>query len=520
MTVIPDPPAQSVGPRVDLALVAILLLALAFRLYRIDIPLVDAHSWRQVTNADIARHFMDGSLNPFQPRVSWGGPEAGIVGMEFPLLQWMTGVVWRVTGESELVARAVVTLFSLATVWLMYQLGLRLHSRGAGRAAAVLTAISPGLVFFGRSFLSDTPMVTFMVASVLAWDRYFDRPGWQRGAVASAMVALAGLVKLPGILVLGGVAGLAWARGGWRGVFDRRLMLGCTGALVATAAWYGYADLIYLGTGLTQAVFRPSGTYPPDIAPGVEFVTVSHFSTASRLFSADFWWTMGDRLWSLYLTPVGTFAAVIGIGVACARPKGWALHLWAIAGMALVLVAAEGQYWHEFHTLPLVPPLLLYAGLALAPVFGSLPGLSRAASAAVVSAAVVIVSLQSFRASGVRDKLYRAEVVDAGFVDWGRAVREMTEVAPMITVDYLQGGANSPMMLYYAHRQGWSFDVHSISVEVIEHLVRTSGARYFVTAVWRELAMEKPEVAEYLLRHHPLPLPPLGRDLKAFDIGE
>lgn len=517
-----DPPAQRSGrPQADFALVAILLLALAFRVYRIDFPLVDAHSWRQVTNADIARHFMTGSLNPFTPRVSWGGPEGGVVGMEFPLLQWLTGVAWRVTGESELVARLVATAFSLATVWLMYLVGLRLHSRGAGRAAAALTAMSPGLVFFGRSFLSDTPMVTFMVASVLAWDRYFDRPDWTRAAVASAAVALAGLVKLPAILVLGGVAGLAWGRGGWRGIFDRRLMLGCAGALAATAAWYGYADLVYLETGLTQAVFRPSGTYPPDIAPGVDFVTVSHFSTAARLLSADYWWRMGDRLWSLYLTPVGTFAAIIGIGVACTRPKGWALHLWTLAGVALVLVAAEGQYQHEFHTLPLVPPLLLYAGLALAPVFEPLPGLPRAASVAVVSVAVAVISLQSFRASGVRDKLYRSQrPADAGFEEWGPAVRELTQDAPIITVDYLEGGANSPMMLYYAHRRGWSFDVHSISIEVIEHLVRTHGARYFVTADWLELAEKKPEVAAYLSRHRLLLLPPLGWNLRGFTIGD
>lgn len=515
-----DPPSNRADQRVDLALVAILLLALVFRLYRIGFPLVDAHSWRQVTNADIARHFMNGSLNPFTPRVSWGGPEAGVVGMEFPLLQWITGLAWRMTGESEPVARVVAMAFSLATVGLMYWLGLRLYSRGAGRAAAALTAISPGLVYFGRSFLSDTPMLAFMVLSVVLWDRYFDRPGWRRAVVASAAVALAGLVKLPALLVLGGAAGLAWGRAGWSGIFDRRLIAGSVAAVAVTAAWYGYADLVYLQTGLTQAVFRPSGTYPADIAPGVTFVTVSHFSTAATLLSADFWWTMADRLWSLYLTPVGTFAAILGIGMTWTTPRGWALHLWTLAGLALVLVAAEGQYAHEFHTLPLVPPLLLYGGVALAPLFEGLPGLSRAASVAVVSMAVAVMSIQSFRASGANEKLYRTHDVDAGFVEWGAAVRELTQDLPVITVDYLEGGANSPMMLYYAHRQGWSFDVHSISIAVIEHLAETRGARYFVTSDWQELVEVKPEVAAYLANRPMLPLPPFGRDVKAFAIGE
>ena len=164
--------------------------------------------------------------------------------------------------------------------------------------------------------------------------------------------------------------------------------------------------------------------------------------------------------------------------------------------------------------------LLTLSRIALAPVFEPQPGLPRTASIVIVSAAVAVLSIQSFRASGVRDKLYRSQQpADAGFEEWGRAVRELTQVAPVITVDYFEGGANSPMMLYYAHRTGWSFDVHSISVEVIEHLVRTRGARYFVTADWLELAETKPDVARYLSKHRLIPLPPMGWHLRGFILG-
>ena len=78
----------------DIVIVLILLLAVAFRLYRVDVPLIDAHSWRQVTNADITRHFSEGIMNPFMPRVSWGGLN-GAVGMEFSLLHYVTAIIWR-----------------------------------------------------------------------------------------------------------------------------------------------------------------------------------------------------------------------------------------------------------------------------------------------------------------------------------------------------------------------------------------------------------------------------------------
>ena len=79
---------------VDTALLAVLATALLARLWYLDSPLIDAHSWRQITNADIARHFIS-TLDFLHPQVSWGGRD-GVVGMEFPLLQWLTGVLWRV----------------------------------------------------------------------------------------------------------------------------------------------------------------------------------------------------------------------------------------------------------------------------------------------------------------------------------------------------------------------------------------------------------------------------------------
>ena len=90
-------------PSFDLAIFLIVLLAIAFRFYRIDIPFTEGHSWRQVTNADIARHYALGSMNLFLPRVSWGGLN-GVVGMEFPLLHYVTAIAWRIGGESHYVS--------------------------------------------------------------------------------------------------------------------------------------------------------------------------------------------------------------------------------------------------------------------------------------------------------------------------------------------------------------------------------------------------------------------------------
>jgi 4-amino-4-deoxy-L-arabinose transferase-like glycosyltransferase len=504
----------------DLAALLIFVLAAAYRLWGLDTPLLDAHSWRQITNADIARHFALGSLNLFSPRVSWGGLN-GAVGMEFPLLQWITGIVWRVFAEEPITARAVAVAFSMAAVIWMYFLGTRLFGRPAGRAAAFLLAVSPGAIYFGHAFLSDTPMLAFLIGAVLAWDRYFDRPTVGRAALASVLTALAPLVKLPAILVLAPVVGLAWAREGLTIARDRRLTVGLSAAVIATALWYWYADRVYLETGLTQAVFRPSGTYPPDIAPGVAFQSVSHWATRERLFGLEFWQEMIDRFWDLHLTPFGFLGATLGMAMAWRQPRALSPALWTLAGVALVIVSAEGQYWHQFHQMPVLPPLMLFFGIAAAPLFDGATVrrlFTRFIGPIVVGTVLVLLSFETFRRSGAVEHLYRPENLQMRFLEDGNFVQSLIPPDAMVlTVDYDKAGVNSPMLLYHARRQGWSFDVATVSPEVIEHLRKTQGLQFFVTSIRREVEANL-RVIDYLRQFPTIPVPEQHSGLWVVDL--
>src|SRR2546425_12748365 len=75
--------------RPDAALVLILLFGTLFRAQYLGMPMAEAHRWREVFNADIARNFAERSMNIFYPQVNWGGASDPYVGMEFPLMHWI-----------------------------------------------------------------------------------------------------------------------------------------------------------------------------------------------------------------------------------------------------------------------------------------------------------------------------------------------------------------------------------------------------------------------------------------------
>ena len=57
----------------DYAFLCILALGAALRLYHVTAPFLDAHAWRQLDTAAMARNFYEGPFFPLDPRVDWGG---------------------------------------------------------------------------------------------------------------------------------------------------------------------------------------------------------------------------------------------------------------------------------------------------------------------------------------------------------------------------------------------------------------------------------------------------------------
>jgi 4-amino-4-deoxy-L-arabinose transferase-like glycosyltransferase len=518
-------PAASSPAPLDWAAIAILLLALVFRLYRLDAPFVEGHSWRQVSNADIARNWVEGPIDFFYPTVSWGGAD-GRVGFEFPLLFLLNAVVWRVTGVSDLTGRAVPAAFSLATVWLLYRLGTRLLGAPSGRAAAFLFAVSPSVVFFGRAMFSDTLMLAFSVAAVLGYVSYAQTHAWPAALGGAVALALAGLVKLPAVLLLGPLAVIAWFHRGtswWRDPWYVAAPLAAVGAV---GLWYLHADQIFLETGLTAAIFRPSGTYPSDIAQWAgPFRSVSHWTRADLLT----WETAAvilDRFVTLHITP--TFAVLVGVGF---LRWHWPLRarlvidVWTLAAFSLIAVSLEGQLAHEFHQLPALPPLALYFGMGAAPLFDSATYVSlrrRTRHLVIATSAILLtwVGVRGFVASGVVAHLYRPNALNTPLVNAGAAMAAHTPPhALFVTVEYERYGSNSPMLLYYAHRRGWSFDATSISAEVIAYLHASRGACYVAVTDWPTLRTVRPDVVEYLRPYPRVHLPDTHEEYQLVDLG-
>src|SRR6185437_4528554 len=115
----------------------VLVLALALRCQHLTDPAWDYHNWRQTITLmvarDYSRHF--DLLHPTLLWISNGAP--AYFNAEFSVQSVIAAILYRLTRESDAVARLVVVAFSLAGIAWLYQL---LHRR-AGPLAAFLGAL-------------------------------------------------------------------------------------------------------------------------------------------------------------------------------------------------------------------------------------------------------------------------------------------------------------------------------------------------------------------------------------------
>lgn len=182
----------------------------------------------RLSSAELARPVLESHQRTFQGSLKW---PAGVYQAARPLaLLFGPLSIWTVQG--------VNALFSALLLAAVYALGAALAGRGAGLFAALLTALSPWLLWSSWYFSLDLPLSAVVWAGLwLLWrTRGFLHPGW---SVAFALGCALGLnVKLTYAIHLVGPGLTVAVVALWRGPRRRRRALYLALALVlALVLW-------------------------------------------------------------------------------------------------------------------------------------------------------------------------------------------------------------------------------------------------------------------------------------------
>lgn len=159
-------------------------------------------------------------------------------------------------GPLLMAGRSLMMVFSVGTGLLVLAWATRLFGPAAGLLALALYALDPNVLAHAPLATSDSAAVFCLLASVTAFWRLLESPGWGRGVLSAATVGLAGVAKFSAVL-LGPVFVLLV---GWRfaaaAADERRgLLRRLPGLVLGQVA--GALAVIWIFHGLRYSAFAP-----------------------------------------------------------------------------------------------------------------------------------------------------------------------------------------------------------------------------------------------------------------------
>lgn len=451
-------PAPTTRLRLRPVLLAILLVALVPRLVHLDFPVAGWHAWRQADTAAMARNFHAGGHRLLHPQVDWGGAGAGYVESEFPLYPWLVSLLYAAFGPRDLWGRLVSVLCSLATVVVVWKLVRRRLSEREAAWAALVYAVAPLDVFYGRAFMPEAAMLLASALGVYGFMVWMDGGRGRDAALAWLGVTLAALLKLPALYLGLPLAYLAWER--WGAAAWRRPALWGFAALVLlpVGLWYGHAHRLYVDGGVTFAIWG----FGTDKWGNLDLLVQPGF------YADVFLKSLAER----HLTYAGCIPFVVGLLLPRHGRRERLFDVWLLAVVVYILIVARGNRVHEYYQLPFMLPASVFAGRALARFLPEPGRVQRPRPLLAGLFAACVVGL--FVLSGLRyERLLRREDRDAALFRLAAAVERWTRADERVVA--VNGG--NPIVLYRCGRKGWNSSPEQLDAEFLADKQR-QGARY------------------------------------------
>jgi MFS family permease len=329
-----------------LILAVILVIAVRVRLYKIENPIADWHSWRQADTSSVSRYFFQHGINLLYPKyddrssLASGKPNPqGYRMVEFPLYNALHALFAR-TGwwNFEETGRILSVIFSVAAIFCLWGVVRLLSGPFVAITSALIMASLPFGIYYSRVVLPD-PLMTFLwlLGTWVFLAGWFKQPrNWQMIFLSSVIWSV-GMVVRP-YLVFFSLPIIFF-------VFQEYKL-----KVLKKPAFWLYLAVLVTPFILWRLWIRQ---FPEGIPASGFLYNYSHL----RFGPAWFRWLFGERLAWLILGGWGLIPLMLGLVGKSTKKENWFYQLWFFGVLLYFSVFAGGNVMHDYYQAITIPVL-------------------------------------------------------------------------------------------------------------------------------------------------------------------
>lgn len=343
-----------------LILSIVLIIALAFRLYKIDTPLADFHSWRQVDTAAVARNFVQGGfdlLHPYYDDLSsiqsgLDNPQ-GLRLVEFPLYNASFALLTKYLPilPLEVYGRLVSAIASLIVIAIIYYLLVKESSRLAAVAAGIIYAVFPFFVFFSRVILPESTALAAVFLAIFWLYLYAQKNNyWRFIFYFLALISFSSALLIKPTVIFYGL------------VFFYLFVKKYKWTTFKKIEFY----LFFVLAALPLFLWRQYIQNYPQAVPASEWLlfSVNTPNGLEKIFfrPSFFRWIFLERINKLIFGGLACGFFIIGI---FKKTKNLLLPSILVAALAYIFTFQGGNLQHAYYQTLIFPALVIFAGLGI-----------------------------------------------------------------------------------------------------------------------------------------------------------
>lgn len=439
-----------------------IFISFVIRLINIDMPVIDAHSWRQADGYAMARNFYEISPNIFYPRIDHAGNLSGIMGSEFPLLNYLTYWLYLIFGVDWWQGRLINLVASVFGAWFFYRIVHDYIKKEVAFNATIFLLVS---IWFAhsRKFMPDVFSASLVITGLyFGWRFMKDNKGFLYLFLFALFCMFGLLSKLPAFVVTALI---------FPAIFDRSILLErkvylviITGLLLAPVIYWYFVWAPHL-----------TETF------GFYYFYMGSSISESLHFLITQWPGALNRFYYDGLSFSGFILFILGIILVMRKKEGnMLLYLFSSFFLMILFLLKAGESFVtlSYYIVPFVPAMCILAAYPL----------TTFRKDWIKIAVVLVVAIEGIGNQQHDLKFRNKKAYLVGLED---VADQYTQRNDLVAIN---NGVSNPDALYLAHRKGWAINSgDTIHLNILEK-IKNDGCKLII---WDKNMDPKPKEISY-----------------------